>query len=268
MNFKNLKGMDWDTSVLILGDLHGTWRKANFLIAKYKPLIVLQCGDFGWWPRFHKTTHISSGVYRNDPMYGIRRESAWNMYGLKPGDAKVYWCPGNHEDWEDLNRRADSYNPIHVEVYKNVFYMPRCATLLLPDGRNVLFMGGAASTDKEYRRYRYDWYPEETITLPDVRNLPDTDIDIVISHTSPAYFKQELFEHSDDWRQSDSFWLEKFRDPSCLALDAIWEKYRPALWFFGHYHVAKYAQYRNTKWFALNKESSTGWWTFLPKVGV
>jgi len=265
MNFKNIEGMDFDRDVLILGDIHNTWRKTNFLIAKYKPTTVLQCGDFGWWPRFHKTTHLSHGTYRLDHMTGIKKAAPFNQYGVKTGDSKLHFCPGNHEDWEDLNSKADSFNPIPVELYKNVFYMPRCSTLKLPDGRNVLFMGGAMSTDKEWRRYRYDWYPEEVITQADIYNLPEVEIDIVVSHTSPSWFKQELFEKSDDWKQSDSYWLEKFRDPSCLALDVVWEKYRPSLWFFGHYHIAKFGKYRDTNWFALNKETDTGWWTFLPK---
>ena len=257
--------MDFDRNVLVLGDMHNTWRKANTLIAKYKPTTVLQCGDFGWWPRFHKTTHLSHGTYRLDHMTGIRKAAPFNQYGVKTGDSKFYFCAGNHEDWEDLNSRADSFNPVSVELYKNMFYMPRCATLKLPDGRNVLFMGGAMSTDKEWRRYRYDWYPEEVITQADIYNLPEVEIDIVVSHTSPSWFKQELFEKSDDWKQSDSYWLEKFKDPSCLALDVVWEKYRPSLWFFGHYHIAKFGKYRNTNWFALNKETDTGWWTFMPK---
>lgn len=265
MNFKNIEGMEFYRSTLILGDLHGVWRKTNFLIAKYKPTIVMQCGDFGWWPRFHKTTHISHGTYRTDPMTGIKQPAPFNQYGMRTGVAKVYFCPGNHEDWEDLSSRADSFNPAIVELFKNVFYMPRCSTLDLPDDRRVLFMGGAASTDKSYRKYRYDWYPEETITHADVLNLPDVEVDIVVSHTSPNYFKTELYENSGDWRQSDSYWLEKFKDPSCLALDAVYEKYRPKLWFFGHYHVSKFGHYQDCRWFALNKESNTGWWTFLPR---
>jgi hypothetical protein len=265
MNFKNIEGMDFDKSVLILGDIHNTWRSTNFLIAKHRPTTVLQCGDFGWWPRFHKTTHLSHGTYRTDHMTGIKKAAPFNQYGIRTGDAKVHFCPGNHEDWEDLNSKADSFNPTPIELYKNVFYMPRCSTLELPDGRRVLFMGGAMSTDKEWRRYRYDWYPEEVITQADIFNLPKVEIDIVVSHTSPSWFKQELFEKSDDWKKSDSYWLEKFRDPSCLALDAVWETYRPKLWFFGHYHIAKYGKYRDCQWFALNKETSIGWWMFLPR---
>lgn len=265
MNFKNLKGIAWNKKVLVLGDIHGVWRQTNTLIAKHKPELVLQCGDFGWWPKHHKTTRIYSGVHRRDPMTGIKMQAPFNQYGLRIGEAKLYWCAGNHEDWEDLNSKGTSLNPYPIEVSKNIFYMPRCATLNLPDGRRVLFMGGAASTDKEYRRYRYDWYPEETIAQMDIYNLPDVSIDIVVSHTSPSYFKSELYRDSNDWRQNDSYWLEKFKDPSCYALDAVYEKYRPKWWFFGHYHVSKFGSYGKCRWFALNKDNSTGWWTFLPE---
>jgi hypothetical protein len=268
MNFKNIKGLEFDKNVMIMGDLHGVWRKVNSLIAHHKPLIALQAGDFGWWPGFSNTTKISTGVWRRRlgaDCLAPKIEAKWQQTGLKIHSGALYFCPGNHEDWVDLEAKATSLNPYPVEVMKNVFYMPRCSTLLLPDGRRVLFMGGAHSIDKAQRRLGYDWYPQETITHGDIHNLPDVKVDIVVSHTSPSWFKTELFGHSNDWRQTDSYWLEKFRDPSCLALDVVWEQYRPKLWFFGHYHVAKYGNYRDTQWFALNKETDTGWWTFLPK---
>lgn len=147
----------------------------------------------------------------------------------------------------------------------NVFYMPKCSTLKLPDGRTILFMGGAHSIDKEYRQYRYDWFPEEIIKQKDIYNLPDIDIDIVVSHTSPQEFKRDLFEASGDYRQRDPYWLEKFNDPSCHALSHVLRKYKPSLWFFGHYHLVKTSMWLKTRWFALNKVSDTGWWTYLPK---
>ena len=260
-------GVELDKSVLVLGDLHGVWRKVNSLIASKKPEIVMQTGDFGWWPKFHKTTKISTNVHRIDPMYGIRKETGWNQYGLKPGKAKFYFTPGNHEDWEDLNLLATSDDPVPQEVMPNVFYMPRCATLTLPDGRRVLFIGGAKSTDKEYRRYRYDWYPEENITDRDIANLPAEKVDIVVSHTCPNEFKSEinLRLSSTDYRVRDSYWLEKWRDSSCQALSIVLEYYKPELWFFGHFHIAMTSYWKDTTWFALNKESSDGWWTYLPK---
>ena len=37
---------------LIVGDIHGDWGKLNALMQKKQPDIVLQCGDFGWWPQW------------------------------------------------------------------------------------------------------------------------------------------------------------------------------------------------------------------------
>lgn len=276
MNFKNLD-IEFDKDIIIVGDLHGTWRKINSLIASRRPSTVLQCGDFGWWPKFHNTTHVSSGNYKlnldhellsNPWTRATRVELPWNQNGLKPGPSKFYFCPGNHEDWEELNLLATSDDPTPIEVIPNVHFMPRCSTLVLPDGRTVLFIGGADSTDKEYRKYRYDWYPEEIITYRDIENLPDIDIDIIISHTSPQDFKSDLNADSKDWRCKDSYWLEKFRDPTCYALNRVLEKYKPELWFFGHYHICKTSTWRKTRWFALNKEASIGWWTYLPKKGT
>jgi hypothetical protein len=276
MNFKQL-GIEFDKSIIIIGDTHASWREINTIISSKKPEIVLQVGDFGWWPKFHNTTKISSDKYKTDPNFyspppdkpwlnGMRRELPWNQYGVKPGNGKIYFCPGNHEDWEDLESKATSDNPIQVEVMPNVFYMPRCSTLKLPDGRTILFMGGAVSVDKEHRTYRYDWFPEETIKQKDIYNLPDVDIDIVVSHTSPQEFKKDLFAGSKDWHQYDPYWLEKFNDPSCHALSHVLRKYTPSLWFFGHYHVVKTSTWLKTRWFALNKANDTGWWTYLPKI--
>lgn len=266
MNFKSLN-VDFNRDVMIVGDLHGVWRKINSLVAKYKPSIVLQVGDFGWWPKFSKTTKISTGVWRRSPgdTVGLKQETKWDQYGLKLWHSKLYFCPGNHEDWVDLESKATSWNPYPVELYKNVFYMPRCSTLDLPDGRRVLFMGGASSIDKAERTAWYDWFPQELITIEDVDHLPETKIDIVVSHACPLEFKEQLNESSDDWRVQDSYWSQKFWDPSCNYLSRVLEKYDPKWWFFGHYHVAKFDKTFNTRWVCLNKQSDTGWWMFLPK---
>ena len=152
-----LPGFTYDKSIIIAGDIHGQWRTLNQLIARKRPSIVLQVGDFGWWPKWHKTTFISSGIWRINPMHGIKYQAPWNQYGLRAGD---YFCACNHEDWEDLNTRGSSDDPVPVEVHKNVFYMPRCSTLVLPDGRKILFMGGALSTDKDFLKPRLDWFYE------------------------------------------------------------------------------------------------------------
>lgn len=267
MNFSSLN-VEFDKNIILAGDLHGVWRNINFLIAKHKPSIILQVGDFGWWPKYDNTHKISTDVWRRrhwEDVLAPKKQTKWRLNGLKVNQGKLYFCPGNHEDWIDLERMGTSFDPKPVEVLKNIFYMPRCSTLNLPDGRRVLFIGGAASIDKDQRIPYEDWFPQETITLEDIDALPDTNIDIVVSHTCPIEFREQLNEDSEDWRVSDSYWLEKFRDPSCNYLSRALDKYNPKWWFFGHYHVFKHGKAYDTRWVCLNKTSDTGWWTFMPR---
>ena len=132
MQFSNLD-FEFDRDIMVMGDLHGVWNRPNSLIAHRKPKIVLQVGDFGWWPKFDNTRKISTGVWRKqllNPM-APRMETKWRQNGLKLAETKLYFCPGNHEDWVDLESKATSVNPHSVEVMPNVFYMPKTSVLPL-----------------------------------------------------------------------------------------------------------------------------------------
>ncbi len=142
--------------IMVMGDVHGEWGKLYSLINNKKPGIILQCGDFGYFPKFKD----------------------YHPHHIKNGDCKIYWCDGNHSDHDTLRKIK------RTEIRPNIFYMRRGSTLTLPDVRTVLFMGGAESIDKHLRTPGIDWFPQEVISQVDFNNLPpeDTKIDIVISH--------------------------------------------------------------------------------------
>lgn len=52
------------TNILVYGDLHGDWGALNRLISKKHPDIVLQCGDFGWFPRFEVNRPVLYGIHK------------------------------------------------------------------------------------------------------------------------------------------------------------------------------------------------------------
>jgi hypothetical protein len=168
----------------------------------------------------------------------------WDLDKIVPAETKILWCDGNHEDFWALKQA----NP---EVVPGVFYMKRGSVYTLPDNRKVLFMGGASSTDKEMRTFGVDWFPEETISWADMEDLPDHRIDIVISHTCPNEFYKQLSS------------LYSHNDPSRVALSYVLEKYRPLLWYFGHFHAFRKGKFEDTHWTALNMAGSTGWWVKL-----
>jgi len=225
-------------NILIVGDTHGEWAPLNKLISSKHPDIILQIGDFGWWPKFHNTSSINDGV---------NYKRRWDQYGIKNNGCKIYWCDGNHEDHWDLKKHDHPH-----EVMPDVYYMPRCSILVLPDGRRVLFMGGASSIDKRYRTIGHDWFPEEEISQRDIMNLPNVDIDIVISHTCPNSFLK-----------GSKFCEFKIKDSSNDALEYVFEKYNPSLWYFGHFHCYENGFDKHTNWTCLNILGFTNGWCKL-----
>ncbi len=223
--------------IIIAGDLHGDWGSINTLINVQDPAIVLQCGDFGWWPQLEASSQIFTFKNR------------WKLKGIKPGNTEVHFCDGNHENYDELTKYK---NP--TELYKNVFYQPRGSLFQLPDGRVVLFIGGADSVDKDQRIYRVSWYPEELINGYELDNAlkHNQRIDIVISHTCPKEF-EVLGEHE-----------AKYKDPCREALSRVLEKYRPSQWFFGHWHRYQTGCYNGTYWTCLDyPKHRSQWWVKL-----
>lgn len=226
--------------LIITGDIHGHfWALKDLINKNPKITMILQCGDFGWYPRctfeFWKKQKFDFNV-------------------------PIYFCDGNHDDLEVLMKYKEP-----TQVVPNVFYMPRGSILELPDKRKVLFIGGAFSIDRRdplrgHRSGNYGWFEEETISQQDIYNLPDETIDIVVSHTAPEFFKDiKVFGgHSDPG------------DPSRKALNTVFEKYKPELWFFGHFHNFSKGNYQGCHWTCLSGISVTllpgAWYIPLEEV--
>jgi len=242
--------------IMIVGDVHGRWAELNKLISRHLPELILQCGDFGYWPGFDRTIERIE-IDNNDHVYN-RKPRYWKFQGIKNNKIPIHWCDGNHEDHFSLSK-LDGDRNTPVEVMPNVFYQRRGSTLKLPDNRIVLFMGGADSTDKDVRTPYLDWFPEELITESDLHNLPETKVDIVISHTCPMEFKINL-EHL---RRYVPLIQMLNTDPSRKCLSYVLEKYRPSLWYFGHFHVAQSGFDGDCKWYAMNKAEDELWWRWL-----
>lgn len=222
--------------ILIVGDLHGDWGKLNALLTKKQPDIVLQCGDFGWWPKMEVSKQV---------LYG--QQKIWKLKGIKPGNAKIYFCDGNHEEHPLLTQDA----LIH-EMYDNVYHASRGSVLKLPNGLNVLFIGGADSIDKNQRTIGHDWFGEENISYDqfEMAMAIEERIDIVISHTCPGLFEVIGSEG-------------KVYDSNRIALNQILNKYKPTLWYFGHWHKSMEGKYNDTYWRCLDYPGHGGmWWTW------
>ncbi|MDD2620941.1 MAG: metallophosphoesterase, partial [Syntrophomonadaceae bacterium] len=195
-------------AICIMGDVEGDWKTMMETINEDRPDMVLQVGDFGYWP--------------GRPEYKYSRKMFNNQI-------PIYFCDGNHEDHKNLRKLCKQHgSSCPIAVGLNLFYMPRGSVLTLPDGRNVLFMGGAESVDKRQRTPGYDWFQQEIILPEDIANLPseDTKVDIVISHTSTLEFQIVPDIYAGIFAS----------DPCRAMLSQVLQKYQPDLWYFGHFH--------------------------------
>lgn len=220
--------------VIVLGDLHGEFDRLNCLIDQEKPDIILQVGDFGYWPRLEDQ----------------------DLSSIHCDNTRIYFCDGNNDDLGRLYPLVHTHGQ-PVEIAMGIKYMPRGSVLSLEDGRRVLFIGGAQSIDQCRRFEGWDWFPEEIISAQDIVQLPQGDIDIVISHTCPQEFPIETFSRQECSNV----------DPSRQFLSQVLHKYQPQFWYFGHWHAYAQGQYQNTQWLALSwARNWSNWYRLLPPV--
>jgi Icc-related predicted phosphoesterase len=226
--------------IIVCGDIHGEYGLLNMLINRHRPAMVLQCGDFGYFPKWHGHTYINE--------YG--RIKVTDQYSVFTNGIPVYWCDGNHEDHHALVELAKKEPPCFMP---DVYYQKRGSYITLPDGRNVLFMGGAFSIDRSWRTLNESYWEEEVLTEADLQNLPDINIDIVISHTAPISFKFPLPMGKE------------FPDHSRDILQYVFEKYHPKLWLFGHFHKYNAGKTNGCTWYGLSecRDQMDKWWMWL-----
>jgi len=205
------------TKVMFVGDVHGNYDVFSKLVNANSPDVVIQCGDFGYFPNM--------GTDKRTSLLDIEQE--------------VYFCEGNHEDYTALSFLEEDgcvYN------LKNIRHKKRGSVLTIGD-KKILFMGGADSVDKRYRTPGFDWFPEEIITERDVYSISEENVDIIVSHTCPESWTKRLLNKSE---------RIEFKDPSRQALDYLLRKYAPSFWYFGHWHCNLEGVHNNTVWRCLD----------------
>lgn len=240
----------------ICGDWHGQWDYVNSFINKHiresktlrelynqydeVEVLILQVGDFGFWPHYHMTKNFTGKSLWNQ--YGIKNK----VEGLKDNYVKIYWCGGNHENWDTLDELENTH-PVgeFIEIMPQVHYAPFGSLLKLLDGTTIMFCGGADSIDKRQRIAGDTWWPQEVITYKDMLKLPDPKqikVDWIISHTCPTSFDLSKLGFNN-----------KGNDPSHKNLEWILNNFRPSKWWFGHYHQYMTSTYKDCQWMMLDR---------------
>lgn len=150
---------------------------------------LVQCGDFGFWPRFPQGVKFLQKV----------------SDALIENGMTLHWADGNHEDHDRLPHEDDQpweHNP-------GIVWHPRGTTSEIA-GKTILWMGGAVSVDKYARTPGYDWFHKEVPTpIQWQRALEAGPADIVVAHDAPAgvslkgvsWITEELLRASNSMRE-------------------------------------------------------------------
>lgn len=97
---------------------------------------------------------------------------------------------GNHEGHELLSKLPiiEKFGGKVHQISNSVFYAIR-GEIYTINGKKILTLGGAESTDKQYRVEGYSWWEQESITQKDFNNALNNlerynyDVDYFITHT-------------------------------------------------------------------------------------
>ncbi|MGE4338710.1 MAG: metallophosphoesterase [Pigmentiphaga sp.] len=216
---------------LIIGDLHGEFAGLNQFLHRMhpnrRPDLVLQVGDFGFFPNYiHKFHNFETNKVKQVRPYDPRKRVKL------PADVQLHWTDGNHEDHRTLAKLVEQHGYDRpIEVARQCFYQPRGSHMTLEDGRVVLFLGGAFSVDHQFRN---DHHPDLELLDEEVLDRLPPRIDIVISHTAPTSILQQIQPFLPPM---PAVWDDS-PDPSCDVLQRVlWDRRKQIKhWFFGHLH--------------------------------
>lgn len=203
--------------LFISGDWHGNFIYANKAIkyaAKKGATTIIQVGDFGIWPN-------DKGVVKF-----LSIEETLAKYNIN-----LYFIDGNHENFDWLYAQPVSEDGLR-HLKPHITHVPR-GTILNIEGFNILFMGGAESTDRAWRTEHISWFSQEMITASDantaIENLKafDDKIDIMISHDVPTGLLDRVQQNLYGFVGTTSRNILRY----------IYNRAKPTILVHGHHHV-------------------------------
>lgn len=190
--------------VLIAGDWHGNRRWAVDVIWKSRKLleseeqrIIVQLGDFGFWP--WKVKDWAPGDTLPDGLRYLMDVQA----ALTLADAYLMVTPGNHDDYDALERWQEFPGTFHPDTPQGrldrIYVLPRGERWQW-HGRTWLSAGGAVSVDRLLPRpgrvQGETWWAQEEITdEQEAAIIAGGHADVMVAHDYPGRVHHEFDHH-------------------------------------------------------------------------
>ena len=164
--------------------------------------------------------------------------SAQERYWLKWLNNKNFttlFIDGNHENFDLLYQYPvkEWQGGLVHEIRPSIFHLMRGHTFNI-DNHNIFVMGGAASTDKVYRKEGKSWWKQEIPNKEEINHALDTlenhnyKFDYILTHNAPINYMPELTS-TDRVDKEEVTLLRLFQK--------IYNEANFKHWYFGHHHI-------------------------------
>ncbi len=218
--------------ILLVGDTHGdivNARRVTAHAARQDVDVVLQVGDFGYWPRAD---------------WG-----KWFLSELEDACAAtdVHWqfIDGNHEDHVVLHSLPMDESTGLAPVSEHLSFIPRCHRWVW-DEVSFQSVSGAVSVDRMYRVEDETWFADEVLSPEQVDTIRGLGpVDVVVAHDVPvgvAFMDRRLeVDVEPGLRQAARLFPYKdllVSDAHRRTLRGLFDTLQPKAWVHGHHHVA------------------------------
>lgn len=203
------------STIRFIGDVHGRYKGYIHLIKDGPPSI--QVGDMGIGFRYE------SGYREGEP---VRNPPHYRM--LQGGHRFIR---GNHDNPQACANHSQWIKDGHIEDA-------------------MMFVGGAVSIDRDFRREGYSWWPDEELSEEVLNGLISKSImdkpKIMVTHECPQEVA-EVMELIAGRGKLHPAWPSRTR----IAFQQMWSAYSPKLWIFGHWHKSFDKVLRGTRFICL-----------------
>ncbi len=223
--------------LLFLGDVHGNFNIINQYVKIYgiKNAHIVQLGDFG--VGFHHYVKEKRMLEHCNEI-------------LVANNVHVWAVRGNHDNKKYFDKDPFELTNIHLVPDYTVHNLA---------GKNILFIGGAVSVDREYRYTRKQklgifeneqvgvetWWPDEYFVYDEDKLANFRDINIVVTHTAPhyctpdntngfGYFVEKVVANTGDYKLKGELTTE--RNLVTKAFQMLKMNNNIELHMYGHFH--------------------------------
>jgi calcineurin-like phosphoesterase family protein len=211
----------------VAGDWHGNTQWAQVTVKKIAEelkdedeKIIFQLGDFGFWP----------GDWGKSYIRGLTTT-------LEEVGAELFFIDGNHENHPLLRKNAERHKILDkrepVPITGRITWLQR-GTRATISGKEWLFLGGAASVDRQHRVEGQSWFPEERITDEQAgAAIAGGPAEVLVCHDSPA-FVQIKFPEYPKWPVQDLALSQVNRE----KLEEVVRQVKVKYVMHGHMHMS------------------------------